>query len=59
MIIHNFLEFDSRAVESVFNHRTQMFAVPENMTLQAAVEEMIKRPYSRVPVYRKDKDQIV
>jgi len=59
LIIHNFLEFSDRDVESVFQHRTSMIAVSEMLSLEQAREEILDNTYSRLPIYREDKDQIV
>jgi putative hemolysin len=59
LIIHNLLEFRERKVESVFTHRTDVFAVSYESTLHEAVQHMLATPHSRIPVYRKDKDDIV
>ncbi len=59
LIIHNFLEFSDRDVESVFQHRTNMKALPEETTLEDARAFIIDNTYSRIPLYREDKDQIV
>jgi len=59
LIIHNFLEFSDRDVESVFQHRTSMIAVSEMLSLEQARDEILDNTYSRLPIYREDKDQIV
>ncbi len=59
LIIHNFLEFSDRDVESVFQHRTNLLAISEDATLEEARAFILDTKYSRIPLYRKDKDQIV
>lgn len=59
MIIHNLLEFHERQVESVFTHRTEVFALSQEQTLKYAVEKMLATPHSRIPMYKTDKDDIV
>lgn len=59
LIVHNFLEFRQRFVESIFQHRTNVFAVSEELTLAEAVVQMHANSHSRVPIFRWDKDQIV
>ncbi len=59
LIIHNFLEFSDRDVESVFQHRTSLVAVSEDITLADASAAFLENTYSRIPLYRGDKDQIV
>ncbi len=59
MIIKNFLEFNERWVESVLKHRTEVVAISADSTLQEAIDTFLKYPYSRLPVYEWDKDNIV
>lgn len=59
LIIHNLLEFRERQVDSVFTHRTDIFAVSEDKTLHEAVIEMLSTPHSRIPLFNQDKDNIV
>ncbi|MCF7834930.1 hemolysin family protein [Candidatus Gracilibacteria bacterium] len=58
-IIKNFLYFDERGVESILKHRTEIFAISDETVLKDALEEIAKSPYSRVPVFKKDKDNII
>ena len=51
LIIHNLLEFRERDVDSVFNHRTEVFALDKDITLKKAVEAILERPFSRIPIY--------
>lgn len=59
LIIHNFLEFTQRDVESVFQHRKNVFALSEDILLEEAIQLILEKPYSRIPLYRNDKDHIV
>lgn len=58
-IIKNFLYFDERWVESILKHRTEIFAISDETTLKEALDQIADSPYSRVPVFKKDKDNIV
>lgn len=59
LIIHNFLEFRDRSVESILQHRTNIFALNEWITLNEAVHNVLENPYTRIPIYQWDKDHIV
>lgn len=59
LIIHNLLEFHERQVESVFTHRTDIFALSQQETLSMAVEKILVSPHSRIPLFETDKDNIV
>jgi len=58
-IIKNFLYFDERWVESILKHRTELFAISDETILKDALDQIAKSPYSRIPVYKKDKDNII
>lgn len=59
LIIHNFLEFRDRSVDSIFQHRTNIFALDELTALDDAVHKVLENPYTRIPLYTWDKDHIV
>jgi CBS domain containing-hemolysin-like protein len=59
MIIKNFLEFNERGVESVLRHRTEVFALPADVTLKDAIKKVLEKPYSRIPIFEGDKDNII
>jgi CBS domain containing-hemolysin-like protein len=58
-IIKNFLEFRDRGVESILKHRTEVFALPADIKLKDAIKQVLQKPYSRIPVYEGDKDNII
>ena len=58
MIIKNFLEFHTRDVESILTHRLEIFSLPIDTSLKEAIKLVLKQPYSRIPVYEKDKENI-
>ncbi len=58
-IIKNMLEFRDRWVESILKHRTEIFALPAEITLEDAIKKVLDKPYSRIPIYEGDKDNIV
>lgn len=59
MIIKNLLDFNSRRIEAVLRHRTDMFAVWWDTKLGEAIKQILNKPYSRIPVYLNDKDNII
>lgn len=59
MIIKNLLDFNERSVEYIVKHRTEVFALSENTILKDAINKTLNHTYSRVPIYRDDKDKIV
>ncbi|MGM9969762.1 MAG: hemolysin family protein [Anaeroplasma sp.] len=58
-VIHNVLDLGDRSVEDIMVPRIKMEALDYNSTLDEVKAFMIDNPYSRIPVYKKDKDHIV
>lgn len=59
LIIKNLMDFRETSVEAVFKHRTEIFAIDWQSTLQQSITQILKKPYSRIPVYQWDKDNII
>ena len=59
MIIKNFLEFHERDVESILTHRLDIFSLPAGITLKEAIKKALHKPYSRIPIYQGDKENII
>jgi CBS domain containing-hemolysin-like protein len=55
----NALEFDDQPISNVMTNREQIFSLSEQLTLDKALPLIKNRGYSRVPIFRKDKDDIV
>ena len=58
-VIHNVLDLGERCVEDIMVPRIKMEALDYNSTLEEVKEFMLDNAYSRIPVYKKDKDHIV
>lgn len=58
-MIHRVLAFRGRRVSRVMTPRADMFCLPADMGLPQAVQAVREAGYSRVPVYGKNKDDIV
>lgn len=59
LIVHNFLEFREREVESVLTHRTEVFALSDSVLLSEAIDAINEEKHSRIPLYEGDKDNII
>ena len=59
MIIKNLLLFEEKELESVLKHRIDVFALNKNLTLQEAIQKVLKHGYSRIPVYSDNIDNII
>ena len=53
------LDFQGRMVREVMVPRIDAFMVDCQESLQDHLKEILREPYSRIPVYRRDKDKIV
>ncbi|MBW2128771.1 MAG: DUF21 domain-containing protein [Deltaproteobacteria bacterium] len=58
-VIDNILSLETRRVKDVMTPRTVVFSLSEHMTLEEAHRQAPKWEHSRVPVYDKDKEDIV
>ncbi len=59
MIIKNLFTFNERSVDTSIKHRTEMFALSSDIQLKDAIKKVLQLPYSRVPVFEHDKDNII
>ncbi len=57
-ILHNLFRLGSLTAEDIMTPRTVMTALPEKMTLEEALPEVSDRPFSRLPVYGDDMDNV-
>ncbi len=57
--IEGVLEFNDIVVKEVMTPKKRMFALEEGTSVENALKEIDKREHSRVPIYRKTKNNIV
>jgi putative hemolysin len=57
-LIHRVFEFGDKTVRNAMTPRSAIFALPLSTKLREAVEALRANPFSRVPVYRKNLDEI-
>ncbi len=57
--IRNVFNLNDRSVEDIMIPRIKMEAIDYNSTLETVKNFMLDNAYSRIPVYKKDKDHIV
>ena len=57
-LVRSAVEFGDKVVREVMTPRPELFAVPETMTLEEFLQQLVEHPYSRVPVYHQTIDQI-
>ena len=58
-MIHNIFEFDAKEVNDIMTHRKHIVAVDADMTLEDAMQFMMKTAYSRFPVYEESVENII
>lgn len=58
-LIHNVLDFGDLTVREVMTPAQKVFSLPYDLPLGRAVEAVTRQRYSRVPVYRGRRDNIV
>lgn len=58
-VLHNALDMSERAVEDIMVPRIKMSAIDYNLTLEEVKDFVVNNQYSRIPVYKGDKDHIV
>ena len=57
-IIRNLFRFEYRKITDIMTPRTVIAALPENLMISQVVEEVSRSPFSRLPVYRTDIDDL-
>ncbi len=58
-LIHNVLDFGDHTVGELMTKASDVFALPIDMPLGRIVDAVVRRRYSRVPVYRGRRDHVV
>ena len=58
-MIHNIFEFDAKIVSEVMTHRKHMVALNADMTIEEAMQFMMKAAYSRFPLYEDTIENII
>ena len=58
-LVHGALEFDDTVIRSVMTPRPKMFTLNSKMLLFEALPLIIQSGHSRIPLYEKNKDEIV
>lgn len=59
LMLHNIIRLENKAVEEIMTPRTVMFTLNEDMELEKAFRLANEKGFSRIPVYRGDRENIV
>ncbi len=57
-ILRNLFRFPELRVEDIMTPRTVVFAMQQDLTVSEALEQHPEIPFSRIPVYGKNRDEI-
>ena len=58
-MLERILDFQGKMAREVMVPRTDAFMVDADVSFQDNLDEILREPYSRIPVYKRDKDKIV
>lgn len=58
-MIHKIFEFDDINTSEIMTHKVDMVLIKKNSKLNQIIDFYLKKPFSRIPVYDKSKDNIV
>lgn len=58
-VMRNLLRLNQVKVETIMTPRTVMTALPQALTIQEVMERYSAVPYSRIPLYKDDRDDVV
>ncbi|MEA4816859.1 MAG: hemolysin family protein [Lachnospiraceae bacterium] len=58
-MINNIFEFDNTSVEDIATHRTNIFAISVNASMNEIKNAIIMQKYSRIPIYEENIDDII
>jgi len=57
-ILKNLFRFRQSTTKNIMTPRTVVFALQENMTIEQFLEHHHQTPFSRIPIYNRDRDDI-
>lgn len=58
-MINNIFEFDNKTVSDIMTHRTNIIAIPVDLSFQEAIHVANVERYTRIPVYEENIDHII
>ncbi len=59
LMLHNIISLEGKPIEEIMTPRTVMFTMDEEMTVAEAVTVAREKGFTRIPVYRGDRENIV
>ncbi|MFT4298010.1 MAG: hemolysin family protein, partial [Candidatus Woesearchaeota archaeon] len=58
-LIHKIFQFDDKIVKEIMTPRHKVFSLDANSKVKDVLKEIINKGYSRIPLYDKEKDNII
>ncbi len=58
-MIKNVFRFNDTQVQAIMTHRTEVFSLEKNTSVQEALVQISEKGFSRVPVYNEDPEEII
>ncbi|MBY0099355.1 hemolysin family protein [Mesobacillus maritimus] len=58
-MINNIFEFDNKTVSDIMTHRTNINAIPIDLSLKETLQIVNQEKYTRIPVYEENFDHII
>lgn len=59
VMVHNIINLENKQVRAIMTPRTVMFTLNANMPVTKALEKANERGFSRIPIYRGDRENII
>jgi CBS domain containing-hemolysin-like protein len=59
VLVHNIINLENKSVREIMTPRTVIFSLDGNMTVKEAVKAVDGRGFSRIPVYERDRENVV
>jgi CBS domain containing-hemolysin-like protein len=58
-IVHNLIDLENKKISKIMTPRTVMFMMPDTLTIGQAFEEAAREKFTRIPVFRESRDDII
>jgi CBS domain containing-hemolysin-like protein len=59
LLVHNIISLENRQVQEIMTPRTVIFSLPAEMTVKEALKAVDQKGFTRVPIYEKDRENII
>lgn len=59
VLVHNIISLEDRQIHEIMTPRTVIFSLDADMTVEEAIKAVDRKGFTRIPVYEKDRENIV